>query len=98
MFNPLNDQLNPICHLLVLLGVHHILHVSRIRVNPKLRDHKNSKYFPSSMFTQHKAVVIPADRITNISAPQNTGTFLGREATIGFPRRTVLHSLIQGVS
>ena len=23
------------CHLLVLLGAHHILHVSRIRVNPK---------------------------------------------------------------
>ena len=33
-FNPLNAQLNPICHLLALLGAHHILHVSRIRVNP----------------------------------------------------------------
>jgi hypothetical protein len=33
MFNPLNTKLNPICHLLALLGVHHILHVSRIRVN-----------------------------------------------------------------
>jgi len=31
-FNPLNAELNPICHLLVFLGVHHILHVSRIRV------------------------------------------------------------------
>ena len=31
-FNPLNAQLNPICHLLALLGDHHILHVSRIRV------------------------------------------------------------------
>ena len=31
-FNPLNAELNPICHLLVLLGVHHFLHVSRIRV------------------------------------------------------------------
>jgi len=26
-------KLNPICHLLPLLGAHHILHVSRIRVN-----------------------------------------------------------------
>jgi len=34
IFNPLNAQLNPICHLLALLGAHHILHVSRIRVNP----------------------------------------------------------------
>ena len=32
VFNPLNVQLNPICHLLALLGAHHILHVSRIRV------------------------------------------------------------------
>jgi len=30
--NPLNPELNPICYLLVLLGVHHFLHVSRIRV------------------------------------------------------------------
>jgi len=31
--NPLNPELNPICHLLALLGAHYILHVSRIRVN-----------------------------------------------------------------
>jgi len=30
--NPLNAEFNPICHLLALLGAHHILHVSRIRV------------------------------------------------------------------
>jgi hypothetical protein len=30
--NPLIAELNPICHLLALLGSHHILHVSRIRV------------------------------------------------------------------
>jgi hypothetical protein len=33
-FNPLNAELNPICHLLALLGVHPILHVSRISVQP----------------------------------------------------------------
>jgi len=32
MFNPLNAELNPICHLLALLGAHHIRHISRIRV------------------------------------------------------------------
>ena len=32
-FNPRNAELNPICHLLALLEAHHILHVSRIRVN-----------------------------------------------------------------
>jgi hypothetical protein len=31
--NPLNTELNTICHLLALLGAHHILHVSRIRFN-----------------------------------------------------------------
>ena len=34
--NPLNAELNPICHLLALLGAHHILHVSRIRVKSHL--------------------------------------------------------------
>jgi len=32
-FNPLNAELNPICHLVALLGAHHILYVSRVRVN-----------------------------------------------------------------
>ena len=31
-FNPLNAELNPICHLLPLVGAHHILHVSSVRV------------------------------------------------------------------
>ena len=30
--NPLDAELNLICHLLALLGTHHILHVSKIRV------------------------------------------------------------------
>jgi len=30
--NTLNTELNPICCLLALLGAHHILHVSRMRV------------------------------------------------------------------
>jgi len=32
LFNPINAKLNPICHLLTLLGAHHILHVRRIWV------------------------------------------------------------------
>jgi len=32
VINPLNAELNPICHLLALIGSHHILHVSMIRV------------------------------------------------------------------
>jgi hypothetical protein len=30
--DPSNGELNPICHLLTLLGAHHILHFSRVRV------------------------------------------------------------------
>ena len=33
IINPLNAELNPIRHLLALVGARHIVHVSRIRVN-----------------------------------------------------------------
>jgi len=32
VFNPLNAELNPICHLLGLLGAHPILQISGIKV------------------------------------------------------------------
>jgi hypothetical protein len=38
VINPLNAKLNPIFHLLALLA-HHILHVSRIRVNESIYWH-----------------------------------------------------------
>ena len=34
LVNPLNAELNPVRHLLALVGVRHIVHVSKIRVNP----------------------------------------------------------------
>jgi hypothetical protein len=43
--NPLKTQLNPICHLLALLGAHHILHVSRISVNSKYRNLQTHVYY-----------------------------------------------------
>ena len=39
LINPLNAELNPICHLLALLEAHHILHVSRIRVKRRIKSH-----------------------------------------------------------
>ena len=48
--NPLNTELNPICHLLALLGAHHILHISRIRVNAEI---------PGLRFT---VLVLPVNR------------------------------------
>jgi len=44
LFNHLNSELNPICHLLALLEAHHILHVSRIRVK------HDSNYFIQLIF------------------------------------------------
>ena len=35
LINPLNAELNPIRHLLALVGARHIVHVSRIRVNTR---------------------------------------------------------------
>jgi len=40
--NPVNAQLNPTCHLLAILGAHHILHVSRIGVNNRVSGSSNS--------------------------------------------------------
>jgi hypothetical protein len=47
-FNPLNANLNPICHLLALLGAHHILHISRVRVNLALNTLKMKDRLVSS--------------------------------------------------
>jgi len=38
---PLNAELDTICHLLALLGAHHILYVSRISVKCRLSIQKN---------------------------------------------------------
>jgi hypothetical protein len=37
--NPLNAELNPICHLLAFVGARHIVHVSRIWVKPPISCH-----------------------------------------------------------
>jgi hypothetical protein len=50
--NPLNAELNPICHLLALLGAHHILHVSRISFNPPVL------FFKLSLFALYADVYI----------------------------------------
>ena len=41
--NSLNGSLNPMCHLLALLGAHHILQVGRISVNRHVQTKKLTK-------------------------------------------------------
>jgi hypothetical protein len=45
MLNHLNVKLNPICPLLTLFGVPHILHVSRLRVKQAQRRQPNASRF-----------------------------------------------------
>ena len=42
-YNPLNAELNPISHLLTLLGAHHIFHVSGLRVKYSFRGPWNTR-------------------------------------------------------
>jgi len=55
VINPLNAELNPICHLLALLGAHHIFHFSRIRVKSKHDSVHNLHLFSR---TQHGIILI----------------------------------------
>ena len=51
MINPLNAELNPICHLLALFGAYHILHVSRVRVNITfVNAYQVQTIYPQSIF------------------------------------------------
>jgi len=54
-FNPLNAELNPICCLLALLGAHHFLHVSTIRVN---HYHQGACYLSFAKVTVAKTIRI----------------------------------------
>jgi hypothetical protein len=70
LINPLNVELNPICHLLALLGDHPILHVSRIRVKRSLHQ---SPYHPvpsvKAMCKQREKIIY-----TSLHVQTNTPT------------------------
>jgi hypothetical protein len=52
VLNPLNTKLNPICHLLALVGTHHIVHVSRVRVNKEWKHREQVTYSKFYNFKQ----------------------------------------------
>ena len=58
VINPLDAELIPICYLLALLGAHHILHVSRIRVK---------FYFISSMLNMFRTLIHPSSGACDFS-------------------------------
>jgi hypothetical protein len=52
---------NPICHLLALSGAHHILHISRIRVNFGQREREwlvNAMPWPLYLLERHLARIL----------------------------------------
>jgi len=64
MVNPLNAELNPILHLLALLETHHILQVSRIRVNVVFTENREIssplRVLPPKSYQRHWK---PADKV-----------------------------------
>ena len=71
IINPLNAELNPICHLLALLGAHHILHISRIRVNP-LNAELNPFCHLLALLGAHHILHISRIRVNPLNAELNT--------------------------
>ena len=55
-FNAFNAELNPICHLLALLGAHNILHVCRVRVKVL------SAYGSTAIGPRHRALFTSSDQ------------------------------------
>jgi hypothetical protein len=87
MFNPLNAELNPICHLLALLGAHLILHVSRIRVNCRgLEVQRNADFILCGVCSSLHNFL--ADRRANIVAYDS----------LGFQARINITYLLHGAS
>jgi hypothetical protein len=75
---PLNAELNPICHLLALLGAHHILHISRIRV--KRQSATMDGYLDSHerhSFRGMEATIRPCPQpLHSLSHPQSPGSYI----------------------
>jgi len=60
--NPLNAELNPICHLLALLEAHPIFHVSSIRVNNEMqREGKRLRWSKGSVLAFGTTPSKPSD-------------------------------------
>jgi hypothetical protein len=69
-FNPLKAELNPICHLLALLGAHHIPQVSGIRVKGrepvKYKSVTDKKYIEQVNHFNYLENLIPHDKEVDV--------------------------------
>jgi len=81
LLNPLNAELNPICHLLALLGAHHILHVSRIRVKGHFKGHFNPSNAELNPIC-HLLALLGAHHILHVSRIRVKGHFNSSNAEL----------------
>ena len=63
--NPLNDELNPIRHLLALVGARHIVHISRITVKP-LNAELNPIHHLIALVGAHHIVHVSGIRVNHV--------------------------------
>ena len=82
--NPLNAELNPICHLLALLRAHHILHISWVRVNIILPSTSWSPQWSLSLRLPHQhpvyTSILPHTR--HMPCPSHSSRLCGSDLTI----------------
>ena len=64
----MNAELNPICYLLALLGAHHILHVSRVRVKV-LSASGQMRARTHYLFIQHPGCRTARNQLSDILRP-----------------------------
>jgi hypothetical protein len=69
IINPLNAELNPICHLLALAGAHHFVDVSRIRFKTCAGNH--GYVFQNFSMTEEINIVIGFPKAWSIVSPLN---------------------------
>ena len=65
-FNPLNAELNPIRHLLALVGARHIVHVSGIRVKEIKRLSNSGNSVKTSFFTLCIYIYMQSNKIHEV--------------------------------
>jgi len=67
--NPLNAELNPICHLLALLGAHPILHISRTRVKLLIKKSLHNLTDEGTIFLWNIGVSARSSTVSKLRTP-----------------------------
>ena len=91
--NPLNAELNPIYYLLALLGSHHFLHVSRIRVNIIIPSTPGSSKWSLSLRLPTKSLSTPLFSPYVLHAPSTSSFSICHPNNIGCEVKSLSSSL-----